>query len=222
MNSFDRSAGEDASSAEPAQDAEVERQIEAVIPRNFWSLVAFSVALRISWIFKTESVIMPAFLDLVSGNPVFRSLLPLLNRTGQSVVPALFADRLRGAAVKSRFFLETTAAMGLSFCVLSAFAFALDGSYPAWFAYVFLAIYFLFFSAAGANLLAFGAVQGKLIPAAKRGRLMGVSTSIGSVWATSISRSIASCGSATVRIPFLNALPEKMSEKLGAITQRKP
>ena len=32
---------------------------------------------------------------------------------------------------------------------------------------------------------------------------------------TSISRSIASCGTATVRMPFLNALPEKMSEKLG-------
>jgi MFS family permease len=172
--------------AKDLREAEFERRIEAALPRNFWALVAFSVVLRISWIFKTESVIMPAFLDLVSGNPLFRSLLPLLNRTGQSVVPALFADRLRGSAVKSRFFLQTTAAMGLSFCLLSAFAFVLDGRYPGWFPYVFLVIYFVFFSATGANLLAFGTVQGKLIPAAKRGRLMSVSTAAGSVLAVAV------------------------------------
>lgn len=172
--------------AQATNAAEIDRRIEDAFPRNFWALVAFSVVLRISWIFKTESVIMPAFLDLVSGSPIFRSLLPLLNRTGQSVVPALFADRLRGAAVKSRFFLQTTAAMGLSFCLLSAFAFVLDGTYPAWFPYVFLGIYFVFFSATGANLLAFGTVQGKLIPAAKRGRLMSASTAAGSVLAIAV------------------------------------
>ncbi|HEV7280916.1 MAG TPA: MFS transporter [Pirellulaceae bacterium] len=182
----DAKAGATPAAARDAHAAELERRIEAAAPRNFWALVAFSVVLRISWIFKTESVIMPAFLDLVSGSPIFRSLLPLLNRTGQSVVPALLADRLRGTAVKSRFFLQTTAAMGLSFCVLSAFAFVLDGKYPAWFPYVFLAIYFVFFSATGANLLAFGTVQGKLIPAAKRGRLMGASGAAGSILAIAV------------------------------------
>jgi hypothetical protein len=40
--------------------------------------------------------------------------------------------------------------------------------------------------------------------------------------ATSISRSIASCGRATVSMPFLKALLAKISEKLGAITQVTP
>src|SRR3546814_6821100 len=43
-----------------------------------------------------------------------------------------------------------------------------------------------------------------------------------SVFATSSNRSTASCGNATVNMPFLNALPEKMSEKLGAMTAFTP
>src|SRR3546814_16881393 len=43
-----------------------------------------------------------------------------------------------------------------------------------------------------------------------------------SVFATSSNRSTASCGNATVNMPFLNALPDKMSEKLGAMTAFTP
>ena len=48
------------------------------------------------------------------------------------------------------------------------------------------------------------------------------STVIGWSWATASSRSIASCGSTTGTMPFFTALPEKMSEKDGAITARTP
>ena len=41
---------------------------------------------------------------------------------------------------------------------------------------------------------------------------------IGSVFATSIKRSTAACGTAIASMPFLKALPEKISEKLGAMT----
>ena len=65
--------------------------------RNLLVLAAYQVVVRVGWIFKTESVIMPAFLDHIASGPsagLLRSLLPLLNRFGQSVPPMFFAARL--------------------------------------------------------------------------------------------------------------------------------
>ena len=63
--------------------------------RNFLLMVIYQVVMRTGWIFKTESVIMPAVLDVLSGNSdVLRGWLPFLNRFGQSVPPLLMARRV--------------------------------------------------------------------------------------------------------------------------------
>jgi hypothetical protein len=48
------------------------------------ALLVHQSLFRVAWIFKTESVIMPAFLDSISESGLIRGALPLLNRTGQS------------------------------------------------------------------------------------------------------------------------------------------
>src|SRR5688572_2949448 len=76
--------------------------IEAAEPRILLVLAAFHVLLRIGWIFKTETVIMPDFLDAIAGAGWIRGLLPVLSRVGQSVPPLCFAETLQRSPSKSR------------------------------------------------------------------------------------------------------------------------
>ena len=41
--------------------------VEAAASRNFLLLALHQVVIRVGWIFKTESVIIPAFLDSIAG-----------------------------------------------------------------------------------------------------------------------------------------------------------
>ena len=54
---------------------------------NFCVIALYQVVMRTGWIFKTESVIMPAVLDSLGGSGWLRGLLPPLNRFGQSIPP---------------------------------------------------------------------------------------------------------------------------------------
>lgn len=152
--------------------------------RNFLALAAYQVVLRTGWIFKTESVIMPAFLDLVAGPNAgwLRGCLPVLNRFGQSIPPLLYARRLKVMPRKTRALWTTSLSMGLPFLVLALLCFGQDVSAAGpWMPYVFLALYGVFFVAHGLNQLVLGTVQGKLIAAQRRGRLMSVASATGSV-----------------------------------------
>ena len=52
--------------------------------RNFWILALHQIVIRVGWIFKTETVIMPGFLDALDVSGAVRGCLPTLNRIGQS------------------------------------------------------------------------------------------------------------------------------------------
>lgn len=152
--------------------------------RNFVLIALHQVLVRIGWIFKTESIVMPAFLDFIGGGPVLRGCLPLLNRFGFSLPPVLFARRLKLAPRKSRVVVVTTFCMALPFAILSAIWFlggwrTPDGTPAPWLPYVFLALYGLFFCITGVNQLGAHAVQGKLIAPTVRGRLFSVAVVVG-------------------------------------------
>lgn len=165
-------------------DDERRRAIDAEQPRNLLVLAAHHVLLRIAWIFKTESVIMPAFLDSIGGAGWLRGCLPVLNRVGQSVPPLLYADRLQSASQKKWPLFWTTILMAGPFLLLSAVWWHAPASEPAaWLAPFFLALYAVFFSMTGLNQLCFGTVQGKLIRAERRGRLLMISGIFGSAGA---------------------------------------
>lgn len=128
--------------------------------------------MRVGWIFKTESIIMPAVLDAIGGDAWLRGMLPLLNRFGQSVPPLLAARQIKILPQKKWAQAFCTLLMAGCFITLSAvFTFATNA--PSWFLpATFLVCYFFFFMATGVNLLTFNTLQGKLIKPTHRGRLL--------------------------------------------------
>ena len=146
-------------------------------------LAAHSVVLRIAWIFKTETVIMPAFLDAISGAGWLRGCLPILNGLGQSVPPMLFADRLERTPRKKWPLVAVTLLMAVPFALLAGIWFALGGRPAGWLPLVFLLLYLWFFCTTGLNVLSFGTLQGKLIRPERRGRLLAISGVVGAIGA---------------------------------------
>jgi MFS family permease len=171
---------------DPAEDSASEtthkrQTIEANEQRNLLALSAHHIVHRVAWIFKTETVIIPVFLDAIAGAGWLRGCLPVLNRIGQSIPSLLFAERLRLIARKKWALLTTSLLMAVPFLGLSVIWFSLTEKRQAWLPAVFLLLYFIFFSITGLNQLVFGTIQGKLIRAERRGRLMAISGTVGSV-----------------------------------------
>src|SRR5690606_37028761 len=79
----------------PAPDAAAPDEIAEHESKNLLVLAVHHIVLRLAWIFKTESVIVPAFVDTIAGAAWVRSCLPVLNRLGQSVPPMIYAESLR-------------------------------------------------------------------------------------------------------------------------------
>ena len=156
--------------------------------RNFSLLTLYHVVLRCGWIFKTESIIIPAVLDLIAGAGWVRGFLPILGRIGQSVPPLLYADRLRNLPLKKWSLCGTSLAMAVAFAgMVVLFIPGVDARIGRTAMVVgFLTLYFVFFCATGLNQLGFGTTQGKLIPAHLRGRLMLASNVGGSVVAIAL------------------------------------
>ncbi len=148
---------------------------------NFSAMGAFQVLQRTGWIFKTESLIMPAVLDQIGGSAWLRGFLPMLNRFGQSIPPMIAAGRVRSAAIKKNWLAGTTALMGVIFLAIALLWQWVDTIPALWMSLAVLVLYAVFFAATGVNQLVQSALQGKLIPVRRRGELMTVSSMIGSV-----------------------------------------
>src|SRR4051812_33447446 len=101
-------SGDDAAHTPDTQYHERRLAIEEAEPRNLLVLSAFQVLLRIGWIFKTETVIMPDFVDAIAGAGWVRGLLPVLNRVGQSLPPLCFAESIQRSRSKTRALLWIT------------------------------------------------------------------------------------------------------------------
>ena len=146
---------------------------------NFRLAVLYMVFMRTGWIFKTESIIMPAVLDVIGGAGWLRGCLPMLNRLGQSLPPMLASDRVRGARLKKLGLFSTTSTMGVCFLLLAAIWAMTEGAKSWWLPVVFLLIYAVFFTATGINMMILNTISGKLIRVDRRGRLSLFGTVIG-------------------------------------------
>ena len=148
--------------------------------RNFLVLGLHHISVRVGWIFKTETVIMPVFVDTISGAGWVRGLLPVLNRVGQSVPPFLLAHRIRATRLRKAALFSTTLLMGATFLALAGLE-SLRVGRVAWMVPVFLTAYFLFFAFNGLMQVSFHTLQGVLIRPWRRGRLMAWSGILGSL-----------------------------------------
>jgi hypothetical protein len=157
--------------------------------RNLVVMTFYQVMLRTGWIFKTESIVMPAVLDTITGGGSFggllRGCLPVLNRIGHSIPPLLFSRQLKLLPQKRRAVMACALCMAAVFAVLSGMWWITGTRVLWWMPVVFLACYLSFFVATGIHNLALGTLQGKLIHATRRGRLLLASNVIGAVCAIS-------------------------------------
>ncbi len=151
--------------------------------RNTLWLELYQVVARVGWIFKTETIIMPAVLDAVVDSGLLRGLLPVLNRGGQSVPPLFAAGPLARVSRKKWPLVLTSLASAACFGVLAVAWPALAATRPDLLAVLFLVLYALFSAMNGLNQLVLAALQGKLISPGHRGRAMVVSVASGSVLA---------------------------------------
>jgi MFS family permease len=148
-------------------------------------LSLYAAVQRTGWIFKTESVIVPAFLDSIAGPGWIRGILPVLNRFGQGVPSFLLAGAVQRTPLKKRLLALTTLAMAVTFFLL-AWTQAGGGAGSEWPA--FLVLYLLFWCFSGLSQVTSGTLQGKLIRAEHRGRLItagvvgGVIPAVGFAW----------------------------------------
>ncbi len=169
-------------------------------PYNLAVLALNAVVFRVGWIFKTESVIMPAFLDSVAGAGWLRGMLPVLNRVGQSVPPFLLARRISLAPYKKRIFVLALFGEALPFLGLALTVSLVGGRTTPWLAMAFLAFYGIYFGFIGLAQISQGTLQGKLIRPERRGRLLALSTA----------------GGAFVSVPFaLWLLPGWLADPMG-------
>ena len=153
--------------------------------RNTLCIIVYQLLVRVGWLFKTETVIMPAVLDAVVDSGTLRGLLPILNRGGQSLPPLLFAGPLARMRRKWPAAVVTTAILAACFGVLAAVWGPLAATRPELLAVVFLVLYGSFAAVNGLNQLVLATLLGKLITPGNRGRIMLVSVSLGSVAAIS-------------------------------------
>ena len=147
--------------------------------RNFGLLASYMVAMRTGWIFKTETIIMPAVLDVIGGASWLRGFLPMLNRFGQSVPPMLASSFIRSTPLKKQTLTVMTLVMSVCFLTLSGVWAWTGGQAGGWLPFVFLTLYAIFFAATGVNMLLLNTLKGKLIRVRRRGLLDLVSNVVG-------------------------------------------
>ena len=143
---------------------------------NFLMAIVYQCCLRVGWIFKTESIILPAVLDVIGGSGWLRGCLPMLNRLGQSVPPLLASDWIRNSRYKKQILVGSTAMMGLCFVTLSLVWVVTGGNQTWYLPLIFLLIYGVFFASTGINMLVLTTLIGKIIQTRRRGSM--------SLWAT--------------------------------------
>lgn len=200
-------------SDQPESQPEPDQQAPATIQRNFWTMVAYQVLLRIGWIFKTETVVMPSFLDFLGGSGWVRGLLPIFNRFGQCVPPMIASDWVGNQRQKKTILACTTLVMATCFLsIAGGYALyswgnsslgnssladsSLGGPTPSdqpgnqWMPWLFIAVYAIFFSSFGVNQLVQNTLQGKIIPVQQRGRLMTWGSLLGVVFAVTAAVSL--------------------------------
>lgn len=163
-----------------ADDSGTEQQTPPHESHNIFALVLHQVLFRVAWIFKTESVMMPAFLDSISSAGWVRGLLPPLNRFAQSLAPLMLSNRLSRTSMKSSWLARATFLMSLPFLALGLMQLILGSSTSPWRVGLFLLLYTAFFCLHGVNQAAFNTLQGKLIRPNRRGKLMALVGYIGS------------------------------------------
>lgn len=136
--------------------------------------------MRMGWIYKTESTVIPGFVTSLTSHPLLISLTPTISRVSQFLPQFLFLGVLERAPRKKPILLQVTTLFALSWGVLSA---------TLWFGRelpraLLLTIFFLSYSVSwvctGVSAVLDRVMLGRLIPTRRRGRVFAVAGPLGS------------------------------------------
>ncbi len=165
----------------PAATTEDRTVVAETTRRNFLLLAIHQAVMRTGWIFKTESIVMPAVLDTLGGGAWLRGCLPMLNRLGQSVPPLFFAEWVRRLPRKRLFLATCSVAMGVTFILMAVAWQQLDPTFPRTLTWIFISLYTAFFVAVGLQQVALGMLSAKLVKVNRRGALMSRASLVGGI-----------------------------------------
>jgi len=146
--------------------------------RNFIIFAVNHIFMRMGWIFKTESVVMPGFIDTYTSSDVIRGWLPLISRIGRSIPQLILAHQMAKMPRKQAVFVLSGFGIMIPWLGL-ALILGLTRWSSNTIVVSFLTLYALHWFTFGCHALASGTLQGKLIRAEQRGRLLAYSNIIG-------------------------------------------
>ena len=103
----------------PAQTNDLSEEPYPHEKRNLIVFALNQILMRLGWMFKSESVVIPAFIDVYTSSGTIRGLLPLILRIGQSLPQFLVAQRVARMPKKQGFFILTGFGFAIPWFVLS-------------------------------------------------------------------------------------------------------
>lgn len=151
---------------------------------NFAVMVAHLVLERMGWIFKLESVVIPAFVRTLTASNSVLAALPVLNRLGRRV-PMLLGGRMAyGRPRLRRLLVMWTGLFAVLWGAVAAALWLLPARFngPA-FLVPFLGLYVIGFVFLGFAEVTRGALVGRVIPLRRRGLYVGLSAMLGGLTA---------------------------------------
>ena len=163
------------SSTEPAGPRRAyHREIASRVRWNWVSEILSQLLLRLGWILKNETVVVAGFIHHLTRSPLVLSLQPVIGRIGPGLPQLLLAPRVAALTRKKPFLLGAMVAYTLCWAALAAVIFLVPGLSSGLLLVVFFLLYALFRLCQGVTALTRKTLEGKLIPAERRGRIIAL------------------------------------------------
>ncbi|MDA1191012.1 MAG: MFS transporter [Candidatus Poribacteria bacterium] len=183
---------DDASTSRPESDpkptldhfddplAELTPEVAKAYPRNFLAMTLYSIFMRVGWIFKTESSIIPGFVTALTGNPVLIGMFPLMSRAMRFIPQFFFLGMIEHAPRKKPIVIMATMGLTVAWLAMAAFTFFGRGLSPMWLLGAFFVCYTAGWVFTGIEQITNRVLLGQLIPVRRRGRIIAIGGPIGS------------------------------------------
>jgi len=144
------------------------------VRRNALLETASQVLLRLGWILKNETIVVAGFIHQLTGNPLALSAQPILSRICPFLPQLFVAGRVGSLRRKKPFLLLAMLVYTLTWGAMAAIVFLFPTVSSGVLLAVFLIAYTVFRFSQGFTMLARKTLEGKLIPADRRGRIIGL------------------------------------------------
>ncbi|GIX07848.1 MAG: hypothetical protein KatS3mg115_2251 [Candidatus Poribacteria bacterium] len=146
---------------------------------NFRIMALYQIFMRMGWIYKTESTVIPGFVTALTSNPLWISITPIISRLAQFLPPFLFLDPVQRAERQKPLLLIVLGGFAAAWGVLALLLWS-GLRRPELLLTLFFLLYGIGWLCVGVERLLMRVLTGRLIPIRRRGRLFAVAGPFGS------------------------------------------